>query len=209
MDAVPADWSGKIRSVTTTVVPNREFAALFPHRYAVVDVETSGLSPRVDRVLSVAVVHVAADGTVEHSWSTLLDPGCDPGPVHIHGLTRERLAGSPTFGQIVDSLTSLLAGRVFVAHNAVFDWQMIAAEAGRADLRLPVDRRLCTRALARQLDLQLPNLKLATLAAHWGIPQRRAHEAGEDAAVLAALLPKLLRLAASRAVDLPLVTCNG
>ncbi len=209
MGAVPAQRSGKIRSVTTIVVPGREFAAVFPHRYAVVDVETSGLSPRVHRVLSVAVVHVATDGTVEGSWSTLLDPGCDPGPVQIHGLTRERLAGSPTFDQIVDPLVSMLAGRVFVAHNATFDWQMISAEAQRLDLRLPIDRRLCTRVLARQLNLELPDLKLATLAAHWGVPQRRAHEADDDASVLATLLPELLRLAANRGADLPLVTCDA
>ncbi|WP_322755795.1 DEDDh family exonuclease [Frankia sp. Cas3] len=183
-------------------------AAAYPHRYAVVDVETSGLVAQRSRVLSIAVVHVASDGTVERRWSTLLNPGCDPGPVHIHGLTRERLAGSPTFDRIVDSLLPLLDDRIFVAHNAVFDWQMLATEAMRIGIRLPVEWRLCTRVLARRLDLDLPNLKLATLADHWGVVQRRAHDAVDDADVLAALLPQALEHAAGQYLDLPLTPCG-
>ncbi|WP_322751617.1 MULTISPECIES: exonuclease domain-containing protein [unclassified Frankia] len=183
-------------------------AVAYPHRYAVVDVETSGLVAQRSRVLSIAVVHVASDGTVERRWLTLLNPGCDPGPVHIHGLTRERLAGSPTFDRIVDSLLPLLDGRIFVAHNAVFDWQMLATEAMRIGIRLPVEWRLCTRVLARRLDLDLPNLKLATLADHWGVVQRRAHDAVDDADVLAALLPQALEHAAGQYLDLPLTPCG-
>ncbi|WP_250285385.1 exonuclease domain-containing protein, partial [Frankia sp. CiP1_Cm_nod2] len=183
-------------------------AAAYPHRYAVVDVETSGLIAQRSRILSVAVVHVASDGTVERRWSTLLDPGCDPGPVHIHGLTRERLAGSPTFDLVADSLLPLLDGRIFVAHNAVFDWQMLATEAMRLGIRLPVEWRLCTRVLARRLDLDLPNLKLATLAGYWGVVQRQAHDAVDDADVLAALLPRALGHAASQQLDLPLAPCG-
>jgi DNA polymerase-3 subunit epsilon len=76
------------------VLPS-ELVAHYPHGYAVVDVETSGLSATYDRVLQIAVVQVRADGAVESVWSTLLNPGCDPGPVHIHGLTRDVLRGSP------------------------------------------------------------------------------------------------------------------
>ncbi len=207
VDAVLPGEYGMIRSVTATVFESPSFATAFPHPYAVVDVETSGLAPRRDRVLSLAVVHVAANGTVERRWSTLLNPGCDPGPVHIHGLTRDRLAGSPTFDLVFDSLSRLLDGRVFVAHHAVFDWQMLAAEAMRTGVRLPVEWRLCTRVLSRRLGLDLPNLKLATLADHWGVVQRKAHDAVDDAEVLAAVLPRVLELAAAQHLDLPLTRC--
>ncbi|MCK9878686.1 DEDDh family exonuclease [Frankia sp. Ag45/Mut15] len=194
--------------MTTAVVEVPDFARTFQQPYAVVDVETSGLVPHRHRVLSLAVVHVAADGRVEDRWSTMLDPGCDPGPVHIHGLTRDRLAGSPTFEDVVDTLSRMLAGRVFVAHNAVFDWRMLAAEAIRCGRRLPVEWRLCTHVLAKRLGLDLPNLRLGTLARHWGITQRRAHDAADDADVLAALLPRALDLAARQYLDLPLAACG-
>nr|WP_083473148.1 MULTISPECIES: DEDDh family exonuclease [unclassified Frankia] len=184
------------------------FPARFPRPYAVVDVETTGLSPARDRVLSVAVVLTAPDGAVQGRWSTLLDPGCDPGPVHIHGLTRERLAGSPTFAAVVDELSELLAGRVLVAHNAAFDWRMLAGEGLRIGRTLPVEWRLCTLTLASRLGLELASLRLAALAEHWGVTQRRAHDAEDDAEVLAALLPRILSRAAEQFLELPLTRCG-
>jgi DNA polymerase-3 subunit epsilon len=62
------------------------------------DVETSGFRAVRHRVLSIAVATVGKDGRPADEFSTLLDPGCDPGPVHVHGPTSERLKGSPVFG---------------------------------------------------------------------------------------------------------------
>ena len=79
-------------------------------KWAVVDVETSGLSPSHHRVLSLALITLDREGRVEDEFTTLFNPGCDPGPVHIHGLTLDRLAGAPTFDQITPRLTAMLAG---------------------------------------------------------------------------------------------------
>ena len=112
--------------------------------WAVVDVETSGLRPWQHRVLSVAVLTLDPAGERIEEFSTLLDPGCDPGPVHIHGLTAERLRGAPTFEQVADRIGTLLTGRVMVAHNAQFDYDFLAHEFARARFWLPVSQRLCT-----------------------------------------------------------------
>src|SRR5690349_4755588 len=72
----------------------------FAYDWALVDVETSGLMARRDRVLSIAVITLGPDGEQTGEFSTLLDPGCDPGPVDVHGLTAERLRGAPTFDQV-------------------------------------------------------------------------------------------------------------
>lgn len=77
------------------------------HDWALVDVETSGLRPGRDRVLSLAVVTLDGHGRQTGEFSTLLDPGCDPGAVHVHGLTRARLAGAPTFEEIAPHLGAL------------------------------------------------------------------------------------------------------
>ena len=128
---------------TATPLPLR-VSTRYPLRYAVVDVETTGLHAPSDRVLQIAVAQMEADGSVGRTWSTLVDPGCDPGPVHIHGITRDRLTGAPRFDAVVGHLAELLDGRVMVAHNAAFDWRFLAAEAHRAVHRLPVSTRLCT-----------------------------------------------------------------
>jgi DNA polymerase III epsilon subunit-like protein len=61
--------------------------------FAVVDVETTGFSPRVhDRMLEVAVVRLAPDGALEDEYATLLNPGRDMGATDVHGLTAADVA---------------------------------------------------------------------------------------------------------------------
>ncbi|MFE0040959.1 TerD family protein [Streptomyces sp. NPDC059015] len=179
----------------------------FDFDWALVDVETSGLVPRSDRVLSVAVVTLGPDGEQTGEFSTLLNPGCDPGPVHIHGLTAELLRDAPTFDQVAGRIGGLLQGRVLVAHNAQFDYDFLAHEFARARMPLPVARRLCTLALNRRVDPPTDDLKLGTLAAHYGVPQTRAHDALDDTRVLAGILRASLREAARLDLPLPLVAC--
>lgn len=175
----------------------------YPSDYAVVDVETTGLT-RADRIVSVAVELLDGQGTVTGRWSTLVDPLRDPGPVHIHGLTTERLAGAPTFDKVADDLSEYLAGRVLVAHNAPFDWGMLTAEYARIDATWPMERRLCTMALARHLELPVENYRLATLAEHYRVRQLRAHDAVDDARVLSEVFRLGLHDAAGVGLPLPL-----
>lgn len=171
--------------------------------WAVVDVETSGFRPGQARIVSLAALAVADDGNVERSLATLLDPGVDPGPTHVHGLTAEMLAGQPRFGDVVDELADLLAGRTLVAHNVGFDYAFLAAEAELVGAELPVDSVMCTVELARRLELGTENLRLETLAAHWGVQQLRPHDALDDAQVLAQILKPTLARARERRAWLP------
>ncbi|MFE2476980.1 TerD family protein [Streptomyces sp. NPDC059389] len=189
-------------TVSNTTEPN---GYAFP--WALVDVETSGLVPRRDRVLSIAVVTLGADGRQTGEFSTLLNPGCDPGPVHVHGLTAEMLSTAPTFDQVADRIGAMLRDRVFVAHNAQFDYGFLAHEFARARSHLPVSRRLCTLALNRRVDPPTADLRLGTLAAHYGVVQKKAHDALDDTRVLAGILRASLREAARLDLPLPLVSC--
>ncbi|WP_181766805.1 DEDDh family exonuclease [Streptomyces albidus (ex Kaewkla and Franco 2022)] len=178
----------------------------YPQGYAVVDVETTGLA-RDDRIVSAAVYRLDARGDVEDHWYSQVNPQRDPGPTWIHGLTAEILADAPLFTEIADDLAARLDGRVLVAHNAVFDWSMIAREYARAQRTPPVRQRLCTIALSKQLSLPLPNHKLESLAAHYGVSQQRAHHALDDARVLAEAFRPSLHLAVQQEVQLPLLAC--
>ncbi|HEY7051006.1 MAG TPA: DEDDh family exonuclease [Mycobacterium sp.] len=171
--------------------------------WAVVDVETSGFRPGQARIVSVAALALGDDGNVERSVSTLLDPGVDPGPTHVHGLTAEMLAGQPRFAEVAADLVEVLRGRTLVAHNAGFDYAFLAAEAELAGIELPIDTVMCTVELARRLDLGAENLRLETLAAHWDITQMRPHDALDDALVLAQILKPALVRARERKVWLP------
>lgn len=181
--------------------------AEYPRGYAVVDVETTGLR-RDDRIVSAAVYQLDARGDVEGHWYSLVNPQRDPGPVWIHGLTPQILADAPPFAEIAETFAEQLSDRVLVAHNALFDWSMIAREYARAHRSAPVRQRLCTIALAKELSLPLPNHKLESLAAHYGVVQERAHHALDDARVLAESFRPSLHLAARHDMRLPLHTCQ-
>jgi DNA polymerase-3 subunit epsilon len=171
--------------------------------WAVVDVETSGFRPGQARIVSIAALAVGDDGNVERSVATLLNPGCDPGPTHVHGLTAEMLDGQPCFGDVIGDLLEVLDGRTLVAHNVAFDYSFLAAEAELVGAELPVDTVMCTVELARRLELGTENLRLETLAAHWGVPQLRPHDALDDAQVLAQILKPTLARARERRSWLP------
>ncbi|MFE3213947.1 DEDDh family exonuclease [Streptomyces antimycoticus] len=187
--------------------PPSSWPATYPQGYAVVDVETTGLA-RDDRIVSAAVYQLDAQGAVQDHWYTLVNPQRDPGPVWIHGLTEEVLKGAPRFPEIAGELAERLADRVLVAHNAAFDWSMLAREYARSKSAAPVRQRLCTIALSKELGLPLPNHKLETLAAHYGVVQRRAHHALDDARVLAETFRPSLHRAAETGLRLPLLACQ-
>lgn len=141
-------------------------------------------------------------GEIEQTVVSLLNPGVDPGPTDVHGLTPDMLAGHPRFVDVAGDLVRLLQGRIMVAHNVAFDYAFLAAEARMAGVALPIEAVMCTVELASRLQLGTDNLKLSTLAKYWGITQRRPHDAFDDAVVLTRVLMRALNRA--RALDVPL-----
>jgi len=162
--------------------------------FAVLDVETTGLSPARDRVIEIAIVRCAPDGTVIDEWSTLVDPGRDPGPTHIHGISSTDLKGAPTFEAIAEELRTRLAGSMVAAHNLSFDAGFLAAEFERAGASTPDRPAVCTLQLARFV---LPNnggYSLAACAAALGIDHPNAHRALPDTRVTASVLAALIQI---------------
>ena len=167
-------------------------------RFAVVDVETSGLSSRWHRVLQVGVVVIDGSGTVLDSWSSLVRPRWKHlfrlGPRHIHGLTRTALRSAPREREVMAELAGRLQGTVFTAHNAKFDADFLRRSAQRTRQQLPLSPQLDTLWLSRRLDPDRAlSHRLADVCARYGIANERPHDALEDAIATAALVPHLLR----------------
>ncbi len=175
--------SGSLAASRTTTVAQ---GVLDLGGFAVLDLETTGLSPRKGaRTVEIGLVLVAADGTVEEHWQTLVDPGCAPGPTHIHGVTAAMLRGAPTFADIAGDLALRLLGRTLVAHNASFDIGFLDAEFAAAGLQWQ-RHPLCTMQLARRRGHRIANL--AHLCEFFGIVNQGAHHALGDAVATAELL---------------------
>lgn len=166
--------------------------------FAVVDVETTGLFPTAhDRIVEVAVLRHAPDGTVRERWVSLVDPGRDMGATHVHGLTAADVAGAPSFADVVGQLCRLLRGSVVVAHNARFDLAFLATEFARAGHHLPSLPAVCTMTLPGLLGLRVTGRSLQACCHQWGVPYdaERAHGALHDAEAAAAVFGRLLETA--------------
>ena len=165
--------------------------------FAVVDVETTGV--RVisgDRIteIAVAIVH---GGRREIVFDSLVNPE-RPIPRVVRSLTNitdEMVREAPRFADLAEQVMKALSGRVFVAHNARFDWNFVSAELRRSRALTLDGSRLCTVRLARRLVKGVRSCGLDNLCRFFGFHNRARHRAGGDALVTAELLNRLLGLA--------------
>ena len=162
--------------------------------FAVVDVEATG--SRVnggDRVMEIGIVHVRGDTAVT-ALDTPVNPQRPVAPfvTRLTGLSWSHLHEAPTFADIAEHVRDALDGRVFVAHNARFDWRFLSAEFRRIVGRGMSGHHLCTVKLARKLLPHLPRRNLDALAWHYEVPINGRHRAGGDARATAQILIRML-----------------
>ena len=165
--------------------------------FAVVDVETTGVRAGYgDRITEIAVAVVHGERR-EIVFESLVNPE-RPIPraiCAITNITNEMVRYAPRFSEVTERLLAALAGRVFVAHNARFDWNFVSAELRRSrDLTLD-GTRFCTVRLARRLVKGVRSCGLDNLCRFFGFQNAARHRAAGDALVTAELLGRLLALA--------------
>lgn len=164
------------------------------------DTETTGLEA-ADQVIEVAVVD--ADGAV--LLDTLVQPTVPihPGAAAVHGISLEQLAAAPHWVVVLPRLQVLLAGRLVIAHNADFDWQMLAQTCQAQGLPVldgPAEWG-CTMWLLTALNHgRWPSLAraLEIAGARGGAGHRAATDAGACRKVVCALAVLQKRLAPMR-----------
>ena len=164
---------------------------LFDRPVACLDVETTGTSPQHDRITEIGIIEMMPDGSVSE-WSTLVNPETRI-PEFIEqltGITNRMVEDAPTFPQIADKLRERLEGRVFVAHNARFDYAFIKNEFQRMEESFRADT-LCTVRLSRRLYPQHYKHNLDSLIQRLGIEMEERHRALADARVLSLFLQRL------------------
>lgn len=164
---------------------------LFERAIICLDVETTGASPQQDRITEIGIVEIALDGTVSE-WSTLVNPQMRI-PEFIEkltGISNAMVQDAPTFEQIADELMARIQGRIFVAHNARFDYAFIKNAFKRMDTSFRTDT-LCTVRLSRRLYPQHFKHNLDSLIQRLGIETEARHRALADARVLMHFLQRL------------------
>jgi DNA polymerase-3 subunit epsilon len=166
--------------------------------FLVVDVETTGISAWAgDRVTEVAAVFVQG-AEVREAFHSLVNPGrpIPPFITQLTGIDDTMVRDAPCFADIAGDLAAQMVGRVFVAHNARFDWNFLSAEFARVTSARPdaiANGQLCTVRLSRRLLSHLPRRNLDAVAHHYGVPIDGRHRAMGDARATAHVLRALLR----------------
>jgi DNA polymerase-3 subunit epsilon len=168
--------------------------SLSPSDWAVVDVETTGLSPRYDRVVEVAVIRMSVEGEEIETWSTLVDPERDMSAARFNGLSAADVRGAPTFAEIMPDVLGRIGGARLAAHNSRFDLNFLQAEVGRAGMTWEGASALCTMSVPYQLGMVTSRrLEDCCEELHIPLPTERS-AAGNAHASAAILLATLARI---------------
>jgi len=156
---------------------------MLPTQLAFIDLETTGANPVIDRVTEIGLIEIV-DG-VATRWSTLVNPERSiPSFIQrLTGINNEMVAAAPTFAQVADELRARLAGKLFIAHNARFDYGFVKHEFQRLGSRFQADV-LCTVRLSRKLFPEHHKHNLDSLIIRHGLYADGRHRALADAELI-------------------------
>ena len=161
--------------------------------YAIVDIETTGGYAENHRVTEIAIYH--HDGvTITGHYKTLINPGRTI-PQFITGLTGityEMVKEAPSFESVGHEILGWLKDRVFVAHNAHFDYSFLKKEFESMGVVWNT-KKLCTVRLGRKIIPGLTSYGLGRLAQSLGVTIEDRHRAGGDAHATAQIFDMLLK----------------
>ncbi len=162
--------------------------------YAVIDIETTGLNARKDRITEIAIILHDGDKIVER-FETLVNPEVRI-PYHITALTgisNKMVADAPRFFEIARKVVEMTDGATIVAHNASFDYNFIRCEFKR--LLYDYSRHtLCTKKLSKKLLPGIQSYGLGSLSRILNIHNPARHRAGGDALTTVALFEHLRKI---------------
>lgn len=183
------DWLfGKRRPASQRPEPVIETPSGRTPAFAVLDVETTGLSPNRDRIVQLAVVRVDRLGDIIDEFTTHVNPEGSVGATHIHGIRAEDVVGKPVFRDLAPTIALALRGLPIVAHNAKFDLAFLRAEFRTAGWDLPWLATYCTLDASFNYLPDLDRRRLADCCWAVGTPLSDAHSALGDARATAGLL---------------------
>ncbi len=158
-----------------------ELLHFFPKGIVALDLETTGLSPMMDKIIEIACIKVNANGTLE-TFQTLVNPEI-PIPeltIKIHGITDKDVAGQPKIDEVFPHFLDFCRGLPIIAHNAKFDIGFLVYNNQMLNLDFLDSKIFCSVLYSRKAFPDATNYKLGTLAKELQIPLENHHRALDD-----------------------------
>lgn len=149
--------------------------------YVAVDLETSGLRPKYDKILEIGAVKVI-NGRIVDSFQTFVHPGIaiPPFVTSLTGITNEMAETGKSASEAVTEFAAFCEDLVLVGHNILFDFSFLKKNAVNAGLDFE-KQGIDTLKIARICCPLLPKKSLESMCSHYGIAQGNAHRAYDDA----------------------------
>lgn len=165
-------------------------------RFVAIDLETTGLDPRRDVMVSLAAIPFL-EGVSSPGYVTLVDPGrpIPPESTAVHGLTDGMVRGAPPLERVLREAEPVIEGAVLVGHNVGFDVAVLRRARRARGLPRLSNRSIDTSRLAASLHPEWRDLSLERIAERLGVEVVARHTAEGDALtagrIFIALLPEL------------------
>lgn len=163
--------------------------------FCVVDVETTGLSAKTNRIIEIGVVKVLNNKIVE-KFNSLVNPGehIPSFITQLTGITNSDVYDAPRFGEIVGEIQDFIGDSIVSGHNLSFDSSFLSSEFLRNSVEPLFNDQICTLKLARRMFPELQSKSLSSITKHLKLRNRYAHRALGDAEVTARALIKMIKI---------------
>lgn len=166
---------------------------MIPQDYIAIDLETTGLDPKTDRIIEIGAVRVEM-GVETAKFHTMVDPRRELAPLvtELTGITREMVDGAPVIEDVIGDAADFCGGLPLLGHNVMFDYRFLkraAVNCGLAFEREGIDTlKLCRRFMP---EGEKKNLEAA--CRFFGIGREQAHRALGDARDAHRLYQRMVR----------------
>ena len=162
--------------------------------FCVLDVETTGLSTRDNRVIEIGIVKINNLKIVDR-YQTLINPGCRiPSFItQFTGIDDNDVYDKPYFPEVISDIENFIGDSVLSGHNLNFDKSFLRYEFLRSGNEPLANPDVCTLKLARKLYPMLRSKSLSSVSRHLRLKNPTAHRAAGDAEVTARILIKMIK----------------
>lgn len=157
------------------------------NNFIVIDVETTGLSPKSERIIEIALLEFR-DGVIFREFVSRFDPEGPVGATEIHGITAEDVANAPKFAEKSEEILNFIQGKTLVAHNARFDLAFLRNEMMYSGYEISWMPAVCTFEASRYYFPHLERRKLIDCCNEAEISLNDAHSALGDATATGMLM---------------------
>ena len=162
--------------------------------FSIIDVETTGLSPRSNNIIEIGIVKVTGLKIID-SFHSMINPG-KPIPYFITqftGISNDDVYEAPFFEDAAGDILNFISDDIIGGHNFSFDKSFLRKEFLYAGRDLLYNKDVCTLKLARRMYPELKSKSLSNMCKHFNLHNEDSHRALSDAKVTAQLLIKMIK----------------